>query len=751
MSTACPLSPPARRSALALLFLLTSCAEPGQTVTTEETTVTTTRPALPETNRPVELQRFKEAGNPATGAMGGTIYPGSGKLYAPVSGSSGVTKGPSEGDVSLNFVNVDVKEVAKGILGDLLGLNYIVDAAVQGTITVQTNQPIARTDILPTFQTVLRMNGLALVQQSGFYSIVPYGAAGKAVGFGARDAGYGTEIIALRYVGPDQMRRVLDPILPQGAILQADQARNLLIIGGTEGERAAIRERIATFDVDWLRGMSFALFTPRYATAKQMVDDLTHIMGDENSPMAGQVKLVAIDRMNAVLAISAQPRYLDDLRTWVTRLDRGNESTDRKIFIYYVQNGRAGDLAGVLGKALGIRTNAGQSDQASRSSNTQVGGAGASGQGGSGQFQSSFSPSAAQALGSQGFGSQGFGGSMMNPRPQSASALGPEAELRQPLTGGNGQDSQQVGGMSITADEQNNALLVVATPAEYEVIEAALRRLDILPLQVLIEAAIVEVTLTKDLNFGIQWEFKNGPNQLTLSGGATGAIAQSFPGFSYLYSSGTRISAILSALQDHTNINVLSAPKLMVLNNQTATLEVGDQVPIATQSAVSTLTTDASVVNSIEYKDTGVILTVTPRVNEGGLVLMDISQEVSDVAATTSSTLNSPTINERKIGSTVAVQDGQTIALGGLILDNRTVGASGVPYLQDIPVLGNLFKQNTSTSTRTELLVLITPRVVRDGRDAAAITAELQDKLLGLRDELKPIRGRTSAARNSEE
>jgi general secretion pathway protein D len=305
-------------------------------------------------------------------------------------------------------------------------------------------------------------------------------------------------------------------------------------------------------------------------------------------------------------------------------------------------------------------------------------------------------------------------------------------------------DGEQQNGLSITADGVNNALLIVATSSEYEVIEAALKRLDIRPLQVMIEAAIAEVTLTKDLRFGVQWMFNNGHNDLTLSGISSGAVSQSFPGFSYLYTGGSRITAVLSALEDITKVQVLSSPKVMVLNNQTATLEVGDQVPVATQSSVSTLTSDATVVNSIDYKSTGVILTVTPRVNEGGLVLMDISQEVSDVTTTTTSSLDSPTINERKIGSTIAIQDGQTIALGGLISDNRSDGRTGVPFLQSIPVVGSLFRQDSRSDTRTELLVLITPHVVRNSTEAADITADLRSKLIDLKEELVSAEGKPS-------
>jgi len=728
--------PRARRAAgstiLLLMLAIPGCAEqdkPTAAATGDQTAASPSSAPTPITSKPVELDRLGGGATRSNKPMA-AIYPGSGQFYnAAVPSQKGVV--PSgDGDISLNFVNADVKEAAKGVLGDLLGMNYLVDPAVQGTVTIQTNQPLPRKAVLPAFETALRVSGLALVQQAGLYSIVPFGAAGHLGGSGSAEAGYGTEIVQLRYVSPEQMRRVLEPMVPQGTIVQVDQARDLIVIGGTEGERAAIKENIASFDVNWLRGMSFALFTPRVATAKQMADDLTHVMGDEGSPIAGQVRLIPIERMNAVLAISPQTKYLEELRVWVSRLDQGNETTDRRIFVYQVQNGRAADLANVLGKALSIRTSS-VSGESSR-------GNGGSSQAAGGLAQpSGFSIGQNQGITGQNSGLSGsFGSGPQSALPGNQFASTPSANRTPTVdssTNNTGND-QQSSGLSITADEVNNALLVVATSSEFQTIEAALRKLDVLPLQVLIEAAIAEVTLTNDLRFGVQWLFNNDTHNVRLSGANNGSILPNFPGFSYVYTSGQRITAVLSALEGVTHVDVLSSPKLMVLNNQTAVLQVGDQVPIATQSAVSTVTPGAPVVNSIEYKDTGVILTVTPRVNEGGLVLMDISQEVSNVTPTTTSSLNSPTINQRKIGSTVAIQDGQTIALGGLITDNRTRGRSGIPLLQDIPVLGHLFSQDSNNDTRTELLVLITPRVVRDGRSAAAVTAELRDKLTGLKD-----------------
>jgi general secretion pathway protein D len=295
--------------------------------------------------------------------------------------------------------------------------------------------------------------------------------------------------------------------------------------------------------------------------------------------------------------------------------------------------------------------------------------------------------------------------------------------------------------VTISSDETNNAILVYATARQYAVVQDALLKLDILPLQVMIEAAITEVTLNDSLKYGVQWYFQKGGQQLALSEGTTARPLQTFPGFSYFFANSTNsINATLDALSDVTTIRVISAPKLMVLNNHTASLQVGDQVPVATQSSVSTDNPGAPIVNSIEYRDTGVILKVTPRVNDSGLVLLDIAQEVSDVASTSTSNIDSPTIQQRKVSSSVAVADGRTIALGGLIRDNLTRTKSGLPLLSRIPVLGILFGSTDNEDKRTELLVLLTPHVVRNPMDAESVTMELQRKLQTLQPLLPAAR-----------
>ena len=303
------------------------------------------------------------------------------------------------------------------------------------------------------------------------------------------------------------------------------------------------------------------------------------------------------------------------------------------------------------------------------------------------------------------------------------------------------------GGTTITADETNNAIVVFGTPRDYALISDALARLDVPPLQVVIDASISEVTLNHNLQYGLQWAFQAGRlggalsqgSQTTITNPTTGAVTvvnpgpqQNFPGLSFLYQ-GNGVSATLNALATVTDVTVLSEPKLVVINNHTATIEVGNQVPVSTGSATSTLTSGAPIVNSIEYRDTGVILKVTPRVNSGGLVLLDIAQEVSDVVPTTSGQTsvqqNSPTISQRKIATSVAVQDGETVALGGLISNQVSKGRSTIPLFGNIPVLGHLFGDTTGGLLRTELVVLLTPHVVRTPVDAEAVTRELRDKI----------------------
>lgn len=599
------------------------------------------------------------------------------------------TAEPSPGPVALNFPGVGVREFAKAVLGDILGMPYAVAPSISGTVTLVTPRPIARADVLPAVEEALRNAGLALITRDGVRTIVSLSEARAQGGTATTEQwGFGTETVQLRFAAPVALKTLLDPLAP-GVITSADPVSNTLVLSGTAGQRRGVRDLVQQFDVDWLKGMSFGLFVPKNTDARLIAPELDRLINAPDSPMAGRVRLIAMEKLNGLVAISSQAQYLDDVRRWVEVLDREGQSSERRLFVYRVQNGRASDLAKVLASAFGRAASlSGVSDTGASRSGDRFG------------VQASSTPLLTPQKGETLPG--------QSPTPAAA----PDAK------DGGGE------GLVLTADETNNAVVAYATPREYALIEDAMRKLDVVPLQVVVEAVITEVGLNNALRYGSQWFFRSGNDRGVLTQGKTQDAVPNFPGFAYFLNSGS-VAATLSALSSVTHIEILSAPNLMVLNNQTASLEVGDQVPISTGSALN----NSSVINTIDYRDTGVLLKITPRVNNGGLVLLDIVQEVSDVSTTSSSTINSPTISVRKIATSIAVQDGQTVALGGLIRDNNSKLRDGVPFLSAVPGLGALAGSRDNKRERTELLVMLTPRVVRSSADTQAVTDELREKI----------------------
>lgn len=635
-----------------------------------------------------------------------TIVPGNGNIPAPR--LTGADKPLARGDISLNFPGVSVQQVTRAVLGDILHVPFSIDPSLDTPVTVVSDRPLARSAVMPFLEGAFRASGLAIINSNGTYIVTTVEQARQQAGLvGEGNSGFGNESFTLQFVSVTLLQRVLETVLP-GLVVNIDAGQNVLTIAGTTGQRSAVRDLVQRFDVNWLRNMSFALYVPRRTDARLIVPELEKLVDGPGAPTAGLVKLIAMDRLNGILAVSSQPQYLQDVQRWVDILDREGENSQPRIFVYRVQNGRSADLARTILAAFGMgRGGGGAQGRGNATDDGLTAGAGGNGRGLYGQNQTT------DADGSR-------GGETMP-------------------TMGNGQQDGAGGsgglptGMTITSDEANNAVVVYATPQTYAIIEDALRKLDIPPLQVLIEVAITEVSLNNELRYGVQWLFRDGNDEAALTRGTTAIPTRIFPGLSLGYSNGGSVQATLNALEGLTKVNVVSAPKLLVINNQTASLQVGDQVPISSSSAVSVQNPDAPIVNAIEYKDTGVILKITPRVNSGGLVLLDISQEVSDVSSTSTSNIDSPTISTRRLATSIAVQDSQTIALGGLIRAIKTQGNDGIPLLSRIPVLGALFGTKTQNDRRTELLIMLRPRVVRTVDDGRAITDELRDKIQTLK------------------
>lgn len=614
--------------------------------------------------------------------------------------------------VDLAFFDADVRRVIDSVLGSTLRLTYTVDPKVTGTLTLRTARPVARESLLPLLESALSTVGAAIVRRGAIYDVVPIEAARDRAALagtptGARSlTGYAVEVIPLRYAGAREVARLLERITRKENILSVDPAYNQIVLAGTGPEREAVRRMIERLDVDWLSGMSFALYRLENVDPVTLEADLEKLFQPPIDVLGSRVRLVPLPRLRAVIGIAADRSDLVRLEPWIRRLDTGGTGTKRKLYSYAVQNGRAKDIAASLSQLIGGAATGQQADE--------------------GPSRSSFPATQTRRIDS----GNGSGGELADRSVDRPSA--PLSATSPP--GGSLSGATSSAEPRIVPNEENNSLLIYANGEEYEFIREVLGKIDRPVAQVMIEAVLAEVTLSDSLRFGLQWLFNSDNSSFTLSDAGAAVPLSVFPGFSYVYA-GTDARVVLNALQARTNVRVLSAPKLMVLNNQTATLQVGDQVPIVTQQGQSTVGAGSPIVNTVELRDTGVILQVTPRVNESGTIILDISQEVSDVVPTTTSGIDSPTIQQRRISSTVATQSGRMIALGGLIRESTTRGKRGIPLLSQIPVLGAAFGTTTRDRRRTELIILLTPIVMRTPGETQAVTDDLIDGL----DQVKPL------------
>ena len=533
----------------------------------------------------------------------------------------------------------------------------------------------------------------------------------------------------MRYIGTEEMSKILEPLAPEGSIIRADSLRNLLVLAGTGPEIRNLLDTIQVFDVDWMAGLSVGFFTLEYAAPKDVVTQLDTLLSDESgNPMKGIFRFVPVESARSVLVVSPQEKYLSQARVWIERLDVAAAAGDgdERLFVYRVKHGDAeimassliglfseggaqgmkksvGSIAPGLGTALGQSSTDNKNPASSKMGSNQLGGS--SQLGGSGQLGGS--------------SSKKFGGQQATQGAKQAVAS----------------TLEMTSSVSIVADATNNSLLIKSSPRDYKKILDALKQLDLVPLQVLIEATFVEITLSGKLQYGVQWNLtgKIGDDISNVSLKNQSPITPILPGFNWtVLASADLVRANLNLYAADGLLNVLSSPSVMVRDNQTAHIQVGKDVPILTQQQQSTQTTDANIVNSVSYKTTGVQLDVKPRVTPGGMVQMDVEQQVSTATTTDTSDIKSPTFIVRQITSNVAVRSGQAVVLGGLIENNDASSKGGVPGFSNIPVLGALFSDNSRQADRKELLVILTPKIIASDQDAESVTQEFRSRMKGL-------------------
>ncbi|VAW34919.1 General secretion pathway protein D [hydrothermal vent metagenome] len=633
------------------------------------------------------------------------FYPGTGK-FIDLDAAKNQQKAVShKGEITLNFEGDPLPMVVNLILGKILKENYVIAPGVSGAVTFATVKPINKDQILPILEMLLSWNNAALVYIEDRYHVMPRAQAIKGnliPSYGQMEIrnGYTVMVVPLKYIAPSEMEKVLAPYAKDGSIVKADNARNLLFLSGTKRELAMYLSTINIFDVDWLEGMSTGIFTLNRVEAATIVAEMEAIFGEgADNPLAGMFRFMPLERLNAIMVITPQEQYLHKAKEWIMRLDRADSEASRTLYVYNVKNIKADDLAGYLNDVFG-----GSSGSSSRKS-------------------------------SSGKVAPGLRGK----------EIGSKNKKSKKITSNKGSSNKD--GIKFTAIEENNQILISANAQEYDSILAAVSQLDIEPSQVLIEAKIIEVKLEGRHEFGIQWEFEGSaidpePSpRPTLKGfaGLSDTISSSLGSSLNYVLTGADIRATISALESSGNATVLSTPSLLVLNNKEASINVGEQIPIPTFSSGfnnnNNNNNNNNIRSSVTYKQTGIKLQVKPRINPGGLVYIELTQEVSSPGIKDPDTNNIP-IDNRDITTEVAIQSGHTVVMGGLIKETKLNSKTGIPVLSKIPLVGSLFGSNTSDSIRTELLVLITPTVIENPEQAKQLTKEYAKQFKGL----KPIK-----------
>jgi general secretion pathway protein D len=665
-------------------------------------------------------------------------------------GQEAVQRGPDSYD--LNFQNADINAISKVLLGDILKVTYSVDPRVQGTLSLTSGRPVPKSAIMTLYESAVKIVNANVVREGGIYKVVPIG---EALGNGEVDTarltpGYGITVLPLRYVSAKTVLQALDSFATKPGMLRAESTRNILLVQGPSTERASAIETALALDVDWMKNQSVGVFPVRNASPDTIITELREVFdtGKEGAA-AGLVRFQPINRLNAVLAIARSDHLIRQVRTWVGRLDRADYD-NTAVRVYKLRYGNAKIIAAILKDVF-----TGQS-----SSLPGVGNADLSQLTPGSTMQRGTSPGTSTGNGTNtgmSTASQSLFGNRdnMNPNQPGRSDGTQDNNQRRTtdiagLSTSTGQSGQApFPNVRITPDVVNNSLLIYASRDQYKMVERAIFELDRAPMQVAIDVTIAEISLKNELQYGVEYYLRGHHGKNTVAFNLSDALPLTrTPGAANLVLGKANDPAVvLTALKKITDVKVLSAPALVVLDNQTAMLQVGDEVPIITRQATDTTTVDAPLVNSVDRRNTGVILKVTPRVNANGVVNLDVSQEVSNVAGNDPNL--GPTISQRLLQSSIAVTSGQTVLLGGLISSKSSVDRNGIPLLMDLKGIGDLFSTQDKKLDRTELIIFIRPQIIRNGVDAQLVGEELRSKLSTLGRTVRRPGGRAPSSRDA--
>ena len=631
-------------------------------------------------------------------------------------------------DVAFDFQDAEITDVIR-LFMELLGENYSIDPAVKGKVALHVSAKMSREEVWELFRGVLRFHAASTVLDGEVWRVVPLTAVPAAIGEegilfsgegGSRKRGQSVQMFSLEYLPVTEFSTIIKPYLSPGSMVYGHEYSGVMLVSDYPHTLRKVGKLLAMFDVSAFAGLHMQVFSLKYTKAEDMLRELDGISESTMFKQEGRerVKFLALPRLNMIVAMTWNKANMPFIREWIAELDRepytvaGGEN-DENIFVYYVENGRAKDIAAALeglfldkseGAAARALIKADDADDA-----LPVG----------------------QELARE------LESSNLIDNTMQAIAGSPEERV-----GGAQNFSGRLGGpVSFVVDETTNAVLVKCQGRDYRIIRGVMEKLDIFPRQVLIEVLIAEINLDETNKLGIEWE-----NIFNLGGSATGTLgidsnlgvvnplATNVPissGLSYLIGNTERFKAALKASATDNNVQVLSSPHILASDNQRASIDIGSEVPVVTSQtlkddATSTVTTTDQ---SVQYRNTGIILSVTPHINDKGLVRMDVSQEISELSDKLIEGIPSPIFSKRKAETTLSVKDGQTIVIGGLIRQSRSDNYSGVPGLSKVPVLKNMVGYESKGWANTELMLFITPHVVVHNEDAEFISKRFVERL----------------------
>lgn len=594
------------------------------------------------------------------------------------------------GMVTLNFDAVELVEVIH-VLARHLRLNYTIGPDVQGVVTIFSGQPVRREDLLPIFHEILRFHGAVAVRQGSLYRITAVSEAPGLAGPGrARGAGFAMRVLPVRFFPVAVMKRLLAPFMSTSGTILDHVRGNYLVVVDSPSNIRRLSEIKALIDVEAFSGARMELYRPKAAAASDLAWEMSAAMAlsgasaAEGEPFAA--RFLPLPRIDRLLVIAYSDAAWNYVKHWLERIDVAGEDRGRQLFIRAVENRKAAELARVLNQVHGRR----RTHEAAGGRRTT--------------------------------------GPASSPAPKSPARESPDHS---------GQ------GVRVVAEPDTNSLVILATPREYADMARVFEGLDLVPRQVLMEVLVAEVTLTDDFEFGVEYALaKGGFGPPPAEGDSAGEPAAGTglgtlaSGFTSIVDAGRDFRVFVKALMQDARVKVLSSPHLLAVDNRPARIRVGSEQPVATGTVVSREA--EATTTTIEFKEVGRILTIVPRVNSEGLVNLQVRVEVSDVGERVMVGRQSfDAFNVREAETAAVLHDGQTLVIGGIITDNRRRSRIGIPLLMDVPVLGPLFRTDFERSDRTELVILITPRVIHDRRQGDRATKRFLDKVRSVRRELE--------------